>query len=124
MKPPTSKIRSSAFAGAGGGTLLVVIAKTLPQPWSNWLVLAAPSLSVGVSASFLWAKQYIEEHMEQWEYEGRVKQARETLEAALKNSNTSEEHKAEMRQALEKLEKGLVQRSLKRIDAVSTPVEG
>jgi hypothetical protein len=65
--PFMGKIKSSVLAGAGGGTLVVVFAKTLPQPWASWLVIAAPSLSVGMSASFLWAKQYIEKQMEQRE---------------------------------------------------------
>jgi hypothetical protein len=121
MGPRAEKLKgSSGLAGAGGGTLLVVFAKTLPKPWSELLVLVAPSVSVGISALFWWSKQYFEHRLKERELQLLVEQARKTLETALANPNTSPEHKAEMRQALEKLEKLLVQGAISRIDALRT----
>lgn len=80
----------------------------LPRPFS------------AVSASYSWGKRFFEEKLSDRELEELVRQARETLETALKNPETSPEHKAEMREALERLEKLLVERKINRIDALDS----
>jgi hypothetical protein len=122
-----AKLKSSAptgLAGAGGGTLLVLLANNLPQnsPWKPWLVLIAPSVSVGIAVLFSWARRFIDRKLADRELERLVRRSRETLETALRNPETSPEHKAEMRKALEGLEKLLVQRNIKQIDAIDSAV--
>jgi hypothetical protein len=116
----TSKLQSGA-AGAGGGTLLVLLANNLPQghPWKSWLLLIAPSASVAIAVLAAWTRRYLETLLNRRELKSLILQSKETLRAALNNDQTSPEHKAELRKHLEELESLLVERDLERIKALS-----
>ncbi len=111
-------------AGAGGGTLLVLLANNLPptNPWKSWLALIAPSVSVAVTALAALLKRYFETRLARRELISLISEAKQTLTAALANPQTSEEHKTQLRKELEKLELLSVQADLEKIKALTVRV--
>jgi hypothetical protein len=97
---------SAGLAGAGGGTLLVLLARQLPDtnPYKPWALLLAPSVAITLSAGLIWIqavlKTYFELKRKDWVFE----RVRTTLEKFLANPHTSAEHKEKIRQQLEQLE--------------------
>lgn len=92
----------SKMAGAGGGTLFLLAAKSLPERyvWKNLLIYLAPSVSIACSGGLVWLKQKLAERRKQ----GMFDRAQRTLEAALDDTRTSSEHKEQLRKDLEKLQ--------------------
>ena len=107
-------------AGVGGGTLVVVMANSLPESskLKPWLLLAAPSVSVFLSAAWLWLQVRIANFVRDREAESIIASAKRTLEEALRNPNTSEAHRAVVREKLEQLELVAVSRQMERISAL------
>jgi hypothetical protein len=119
-----SKAGASA-AGAGGGTLLVLLGNSLPagSRLKPWILLAAPSLSIFFSRVWLWLQVYIVNYLQDREAKSVIDSAKRTLEEALKNSNTSEGHRKKIRQQLETLELVAVDRQMERIKALRITTE-
>jgi hypothetical protein len=93
--------------GASAGTLLVLLARNLPNnnPWKSWALIIAPSLSVLLSwllvKARLEADYYLTKRNRQRVFDNITARIRETLD----NPLTSEEHQASMRKELEQVEK-------------------
>jgi hypothetical protein len=104
-------------AGAGGGTLLVLMANNLPSthPWRSWLVLLAPSASVAVSALYTWATSSLDQYFRKRELRTLIQQAKATLQDALASSSTSSDHRQQLTKELEQLELLLVQTDMEKI---------
>jgi hypothetical protein len=113
----TQSTLPAGAAGAGGGTLLVLLANNLPATslWKSWIVLIVPSASIAISVGFDWLKRYVDRILKQRQLEALIINAKRTLQAALENSQTSEAHRAQLREELEKLELLLVRSSLEKI---------
>lgn len=112
----SSRLTAGA-AGAGSGTLLVLLANNLPNtsPWKPWLVIAAPSASV--FASLVWSKATIalETLLRKREFNALVTHAQATLDQALKSDTTSPEHRQKLKGELEQLQLLLVQSDVEKI---------
>ncbi len=91
-------------AGAGSGTLVFVIAQTLPDPFKFWLTAAAPTISAASSAGWVLLRSKIVKRYREWEMKQAIARAKQTLQRAIENEQTSEEHKATLRRDLEELE--------------------
>jgi hypothetical protein len=89
-KPKESKA-SAGVAGVGGGTLLVVLASSLPENSRVrlWLTLIAPFLSVALTVIWLRAQVEIVTYMKNRKMKILGERARGVLQEALKNPNTS-----------------------------------
>ena len=108
----------AGLAGAGGGTLIAVIASSLDDPLKQWLLFAAPSISILLSGIWIWAQVTIGNYFRDKEVKLLISNAKETLEDALKNESTSDEHKEKLRDKLEKLELIDVDRLITRVDSL------
>src|SRR4051794_315058 len=97
------KKTGAGAAGAGSGTLLVLLANNLPSqsPLKPWLVLIAPSLSVAVSVLYYWVRRALDSYLEQRKRQRFIAEAKTNLDAALKNPNTSEEHRKRLQREFE-----------------------
>ena len=126
VQPRSSKVQSEPTAGAkvgagaagvGSGTLLVILANNIPEhnQWKTWLVLLAPSVTVAVGVVYGWIRALIERWLNKRELVHVIHQAKQTLSDALRNPETSEEHRAQLRKELEQLEMLLVRADLDRI---------
>jgi hypothetical protein len=113
-------------AGVGGGTLLVLLANNLPPQdakLKTCLLLAAPSLSIFLGGVWLWLQLRIANYLQDREALAIIDSAKVTLEQALKNTNTSEDHRAKLRTQLETLELIAVERQMDRIKALHVVTE-
>jgi hypothetical protein len=90
------------MAGAGGGTLFLLAARSLPgkYQWKNLLIFLAPSFSIACSTWLIWAKNKLAERRKRVLFD----QAQRTLEIALDDKRTSAEHKEQLRKDLERLQ--------------------
>lgn len=116
-KPRKSRLHGSgAGAGAGGGTLLVLLANNLPpgNQWKPWLVLIAPSLTIGISALWSWLRRKIESLLAERAFLAWIEKAKGQLQGAMQNPLTSEGHKAELAREMEKLESLAVQTAMRK----------
>jgi len=102
---------------AGAGTLLVLLANNLPDSnaWKSWLVLLAPSASIAISTLYGWVKNAIDERANRRELADVVRRARITLDEALQNPSTSDEHRKQLQRELETLELLLVKADVEKI---------
>jgi hypothetical protein len=93
-------------AGAGGGTLLVLLADNLPENsrWKSWLVIIAPSATVFTSILWLWIRNLLGEFMRRRETTLVITEAKVTLERAMKNPLTSQRHREILQRKYEELE--------------------
>ncbi len=112
----------ASAAGVGGGTLLVLYANSLPDSShiKFWLVLAAPSVSVFLGVIWLWLRVEIANYVQGLKVRSIARAAKATLQEALANPSTSEEHKSRIRSRLEEVEMLLSDHQMKRIRAIST----
>ena len=115
-KPSGGKAGAGA-AGAGSGTLLVLLANNLPDrsPWKSWLVLVAPSLSIGITVLYVWIRKAVDEYLDKRKIERFVREAKTTLQEGLNNPNTSDAHRRKLRTQLEELELLLVEASIQKV---------
>lgn len=112
---PAGKL-NAGVGGAGGGAALISIAQHLgADTWPGLVLMyCAPVIAVGYGGAIaqfqLWSD---------WTRERSViRQARKTIEKALKHPHTSEEHKADLRKDLERLDKAVAENHLDRVRAL------
>lgn len=111
---------SAGIAGAGGGTLLTVVAASLPETnvLKPWLLYLAPSVAIALSAVWLWIQKSIANHFREREVQDLFDRARATLQTALDNPKTSPEHRQRLQQQMEELETLGVARIMARIQTI------
>lgn len=120
MSEGKQPVASAGLAGAGGGTLLTIIANSLPEGsvWKPWVLYLAPSFAVLLSAIWLWTQRQIASHFREREVSDLFQRAKNTLEAALRNPNTTPEHRTRLQKQLEELEMLDVGRVVDRIKSL------
>lgn len=101
--------RGTATAGAGGvggGTLLVVIANSLPSDhWARDILLwAAPAASVTLTGLWLWVQRRVPEIYHERRRRKAIREAKQSLTEAIENPHTSDPHRNDMRNELEAIE--------------------
>jgi hypothetical protein len=102
------RVRTGAGAtGVGAGTLLVLLARNLPDtsPWKSWALILAPSVSVALSWLVIWLRTEIEYILNTRNQRRIFDAITVRIEEALKNPLTSDDHKMELRKKLEEVEK-------------------
>lgn len=121
----TESRAGAGVAGVGGGTFLAVVATELPEtnPFKIWLLYLVPSVSVLLSAVWMWVQVQIANFLKDNEFRAVMKAAKNELEEALDNRNTTEEHKKEIRERLEALEKISVDRVFARLKNIKIATE-
>ena len=108
---------SAGAAGAGGGTLLVLLANNLPEAshLKSWLLILAPTVTVALTALWLLLKKKLIDYFDRKEFHTTILRAKETLQEALQNPNTSVPHKEQLCKDLEQLERLAVDSQLQRV---------
>lgn len=121
--PDTRTVKESkagaGAAGAGGGTLLVMLANTLSNPWKSWLIVDSPSVSIILSALWLWCQVGIANYVQDLKLKQLVRSTKAILLEALDNPNTSDDHREAIRKRLEELELIIADRQMKQIRSLS-----
>ena len=110
----------AGIAGAGSGTLLIVIANKLNpnNPLKDYLILAAPSVSVFLGGFWLWFQVKIANKFRDLEVQTIFNKTKKVLEEALKNPKTSTVHKKQLKLQLEALELEIIRRQMGKIESL------
>ena len=109
---------ASIGVGAGGGTLLVILAQNISEnsPWKSWLVILAPGASVVATTGLSWVRAEWSAYRRRRTISSAFAKTKKHIEDGLKNRNTSEEHKAKLRERLEKIEIVMIEAASKDLD--------
>ncbi len=114
--------QAPGVVGAGGGTLLVLLANNIPDdnPWKSWLVIIAPTASVVLAAGMSWVRRQIEEALQRRAKTALINRARKTLQDGITDPNTSEETRAQLRADLEELNRLVAREAFEKARAIFT----
>jgi hypothetical protein len=112
-------------AGVGGGTLTVFLASVLPEhsPLRPWLLFAAPTISVTISAVSTWAIRQSSQYFRARAFRSELDRARQTVQKGLKTEGTSPQHKALIRKKLEELDNIEIDNTLNRVRNLASTQE-
>ena len=123
-----AKPKAGVIAGAGGGTLIAVIANHLPESsiWKPLLSYAAPSFAVFLSVFWRWVQTIVWRWIENevlrsirdYKTSKLYKKAKARLMIALKNPNTSAVHRKSIQEKLETLETLATNRDLRELEVM------
>lgn len=98
----------ATVAGGGAGTLLVVLAGQLApdnQTLATILTYAAPAVSVAATASWVFLAAVVIAWRSRWVTDKALKRARDMRDSICCDPGASEEHKAGVREKVERLER-------------------
>ena len=106
-----------ASAGAGAGTLVVLLANALPDtsPWKPWILFAAPTVAVTIGGLSTWAIGRLIAYVRARSLASELAQARKAVEKGLQTTGTSPRHKAEIRKSLEELQRIEIDNNMNRV---------
>jgi len=101
---PTST--SASIAGAGGGTLLVLLANNLPDtyPLKSWLVIIAPSVSIVLSLFWKYISRKSNAYFKVKKVERSKKLLLQKIENALQNGIISEKEAIMLKKKMREIE--------------------
>lgn len=104
----------SGVAGAGSGTLLLLLAKNIPDnyPIKSWLILIAPTVSIILA----WFAKKVDVYFKEKKVEGLKEEYKNKINSALNNPYASDQDK-------EKLKKMLVEIDLADIESISAKIK-
>ena len=110
--------RGAGAAGVGGGTLIAVIASSLPDGiYKSVLIWLAPTATVTFTALWIWGRKKVVSHYESKEADREFASAREAIERALANPNLTPVQKADFEAKRVELDLMIVERSMAKATA-------
>jgi hypothetical protein len=128
-KSDTTNVVGASAAGGGIGTVIAAIANGMPEhsSYKSLLTVSAPLITVGISGLWLFIKTvYIDPFAARKKYQASdtamekvLADARTNAEKVLNDSNSSQEHKQEVRKMVEDLEKLRMKKITERMEIVA-----
>lgn len=124
VQPRATKVKvpkvGAGAAGAGSGTLLVLFAESLieDEQIRRSLIMAAPSISVGVGIISFWLQNEFSKLWAHWGFRRAVGRAGRTIEEQLHDSKLSDGYKQELEGKLEMLKKVTVDKEVEKVTAL------
>lgn len=111
---------SSAVAGAGGGTVLILFARTLPDTYAlkAWLIVMSPTLAVILAAVWAWGSSRLIGYYLGRAVNNSLAQLRQNVADILANEKLSPDMKAAVVKELEEAERLNVARQVNDLKAV------
>lgn len=112
---------NASWAGAGGGTLVAVVANQLPDQniAKPTLLYLSPSISILVTAFWVWLQVKVANYVRDKEVEQLIQGAKAELEESIANPHISEEHRSYLRKQLEDLDSININRIKSKIKALN-----
>ena len=106
MTPRKTSSLEAGIAGAGGGTLLLLLANNLPDnnPYKSWLIIIAPSLTVGLTIFWKWFSERFDKYLKKRKINELKSRLRTDIENALQNPNIPPDEKLTMQRKLASFE--------------------
>ncbi|SFE92621.1 hypothetical protein SAMN05518672_11284 [Chitinophaga sp. CF118] len=109
---------SSDIVGAGGGTLLILLAQNLPENYSykSWMVASAPAITMAVK--FLWKLMDREYFFFKRKRNARKKRMEVTqdIDQLLNDPNTSNRVKETLREQREEVQLSLIKEQIRELN--------
>jgi hypothetical protein len=106
---PSARSKAApGVAGAGSGTLFLLLAKSLPdryEPWKQVATYLAPTVSVGMAAALVWLREFLRDTLNERLKNRMFDQAQRKLEAIRNNQHTSQQEKERITEKLAELQK-------------------
>jgi hypothetical protein len=104
----------AGIAGAGGGTLLILIADTIPESWGvkPFLIYLAPTISIVLSVFWLWIKKRYADYNRNKKLDLALKE----LEKFMNDPATSQDHKEQLRRSREQIQLAVVTKRMKDVE--------
>lgn len=114
---PVSAITTPAVGGGGLGTLIVMVAQSLPDssPWKSWLVTLAPAVSVVVTSFWVWISAEIRKSNREKEVKKALAEMRQYLRQQINDPAISAKQRKDYEKRLSILEETSFQRELKKL---------
>lgn len=119
----SKKVTTSGKAvGVSGGTLVVLLSKSLPDtsPLKPWILLAAPTVAVVMSEGSTWLLYRFGSWWKDRTLAAELRRAREAVQKGLQTTGTSAQHKSELRKKMEEIDRIEVDNSMERIRLLSS----
>ena len=106
------------IVGAGGGTLLVVLARAMPDtyPWKDALVLAAPSVSIALHRMCLWLQQKLIVFIHNYKVAYYSKRVKKVLIEAMLDDNLSAEQRSRIKEMYENIILIIAQKNVQEVE--------
>jgi hypothetical protein len=112
---------TARFAGAGGGTLVAVVASQLPDdsPAKNLLIYLSPSISVLFTLLWGWVQVKVVNYIKDQEAERLIKLAKINIEESIANPNITDEYREDLRKRYQEFDAIRIDRIKSQIQAIS-----
>ncbi|MCS3795163.1 hypothetical protein [Niastella sp. OAS944] len=123
MENKTSKNNTNlqaGVAGAGGGTLLLLLANNLSDAniYKSWMIIIAPSTAVGLSVFWKWLTKSVDKYLKRRKTKELKSKLRTDIENALQNPNIPAEEKVAMQKKLAAFEQQNIDALTKAVAAI------
>lgn len=104
----------AGVAGAGGGTVFILIAESLPESWTikPILVYLAPTFSIISSAFWLWMLRIYNQYQRNRKFEFVIKQ----LQGYINNPAISKIHRAQLVKQMEEIQLSVLSKRMKEVE--------
>ncbi len=111
--PDADTAKGAGAAGVGGGTLVAIIASSLPDGAAKTvLIWLAPTLAITLSALWIWCRRKIQEYYEHRQAEAAFRAARNAIDVALSNDSLTPEQRKAFEIEKVKLDQMIVERRM------------
>jgi hypothetical protein len=117
---------SAGLAGAGGGTLVAVIASQLPDDNAakSLLIYLAPSISILLTLLWGWVRVKILNYINDREFERLIDVAIDKLDTRIADPNISEEYRESLKRKRQEFDEMSIDRIKSQIQAVTIYTNG
>jgi hypothetical protein len=117
---------SAGLAGAGGGTLVAVIASQLPDDnaTKSLLIYLAPSISILLTLLWGWVRIKLLNYINDREFERLIDVAIDELDTRIADPNISEEYQDSLKRKRQEFDKMSIDRIKSQIQAVTIYTNG
>jgi len=105
-KARAGKKAAGATGGATAGTLFVLFADSLPEhsPWKRWILAAAPTVTVGLTALSSWGIAGATDYWNRRKDKKKLEKGEKEAQNLLKAGGLSDKNKADLASTLEKIQ--------------------
>lgn len=108
--------KGAGAAGVGGGTLVAIIATSLPEGiLKTILIWLAPATTLTLSALWIWARKKIIDHVIEREIKAEFDAAKKVIADALTNQSLTAEQRGELEKKRHELEERMVDYRLSKV---------
>jgi len=113
---------TSNIAGVGGGTLLLMLAKNIPEPSSvkSWLIIIAPTVSVCLASLWRLLAKACDKYLQRRKVKKLTQLLDSNIEVALTDPNISDEEKEKLKKERKEIQLDKITNLAKKIRSIQS----